>query len=80
MGLTAFDTMDEATLGARPDDSYLAAQREMRALMDGLHLPLSQRGLRQAAARSEWLRRKRTPLVLDDIVAETQQASTREGH
>lgn len=80
MGLTAFDTMDEATLGARPDDSYLAAQREMRALMDGLHLPLSQRGLRQAAARSEWLRRKETPLVLDDIVAETQQASTREGH
>jgi len=69
LGLTAFDALDEATLGACPTESHLAAQREMRALMESLRLPVSQRGLRQAAARSEWLRRREMPLVLDDIVA-----------
>jgi chromosome partitioning protein len=69
LGLTAFDALDEAALGTCPSESHLAAEREMRALMENLRLPVSQRGLRQAAARSEWLRRREMPLVLDDIVA-----------
>lgn len=67
LGLSAFDTLDERTLGMPPTQSHLAAQGEVRALLDCLQLPVGERGLRRAAARSEWLARKQAPLALDDI-------------
>jgi chromosome partitioning protein len=68
LGLTAFDTLDELTLGAPPTQSQAAAQEEVRALFDRLQLPISEKGLRRAAARSEWLVRKEAPLALDEIL------------
>jgi chromosome partitioning protein len=67
LGLSAFDTLDERTLGVAPTQSHAAAQSEVRALLDRLQLPMGERGLRRAAARSEWLARRQAPLALDDI-------------
>ncbi|WP_407180588.1 division plane positioning ATPase MipZ [Bradyrhizobium sp. STM 3562] len=70
LGMTAFDPPDEITPGAGPNQSHLAAQAEMQALFERLQLPISERGLRRAAARSEWSLRKETPLALDEILAD----------
>lgn len=66
-GLTAFDPLGEIVPGTFPDESQLAAQQEMGALMDRLHLPVNDRGVRRAAARAEWLRCKDKPLVLEEV-------------
>ena len=39
-GLTAFDTLDRAVLGVKPTMSHVAARREVRELVDSLHLPV----------------------------------------
>lgn len=79
LGLTAFDAADEATAAGCLTDAHLAAQREMQELLERLQLPISERGLRRAAARSEWLMRKEAPLALDDdIVAEGPVVRTEE--
>ena len=70
LGLTAFDRADEVTAGGCLKDAHLAAQREMQELLEGLRLPISEHGLRRAAARSEWLIQKEAPLALDEILAE----------
>lgn len=81
LGLTAFDAGGDLTAEVcLNEDAHLAAQREMQALLDRLQLPVSERGLRRAAARSEWLMRKEAPLAVDDILADepllpTEQAS-----
>ncbi len=49
-GLTAFDDLDEATLGTRPNMSHLTAREEVIALLNALHLPMSENGKRRAAA------------------------------
>jgi chromosome partitioning protein len=61
-GLTALDTLDEKTLGVKPNMSHLAARYEVRALIDMLLLPLNERGKRRMAAREEWSRTSRQPL------------------
>jgi chromosome partitioning protein len=43
-GLTAFDDLDEATLGTRPSLSHLTAREEVIALLNALRLPLSENG------------------------------------
>src|SRR3990167_137826 len=48
-GLTAFDDLDEATLGTRPSMSHLTAREEVIALLNALHLPMSENGRRRAA-------------------------------
>ncbi|CAN5124718.1 division plane positioning ATPase MipZ [soil metagenome] len=40
MGLTAFDPLDKTVLGVKPTMSHVAARREIRELLDCLHLPL----------------------------------------
>jgi chromosome partitioning protein len=40
MGLTAFDPLDRAVLGVRPTMSHVAARREIRELLEALHLPV----------------------------------------
>jgi hypothetical protein len=40
MGLTAFDPLDPAILGAKPTMSHVAARREIRELIDNLRLPV----------------------------------------
>lgn len=77
-GLTAFDATDEVAAAACLKEAHLAAQREMQALLKRLQLPFSERGLRRAAARSEWLLRKEAPLALDDILAEEPLMRTEE--
>jgi chromosome partitioning protein len=68
-GLTALDDLDEATLGTRPNMSHLTAREEVMALLNTLHLPLSENGKRRAAARAEWYSVMDQPLQLHDLLA-----------
>jgi chromosome partitioning protein len=67
-GLTAFDALDEATLGTRPNMSHLTAREEVIALLNALHLPLSENGKRRAAARAEWYSVMDQPLQVHDVI------------
>jgi len=67
-GLTAFDALDEATLGTRPSLSHLTAREEVIALLNALRLPLSENGKRRAAARAEWQSVMDQPLQVHDII------------
>jgi chromosome partitioning protein len=69
-GLTALDTLDEATLGTRPSLSHLTAQEEVAAVLAMLKLPLDKRGCNRAAARNEWFAAVQTPLELHDVLAD----------
>jgi chromosome partitioning protein len=68
-GLTALDTLDEATLGTRPSMSHVTARQEVETLLRLLKLPLDDRGMRRAAARQEWFAAQSQPLELPDIIA-----------
>ena len=68
-GLTAFDDLDEQTLGTRPNMSHLTAREEVIALLNTLKLPISENGRRRAAARAEWYSVMDQPLQLDDVLA-----------
>jgi chromosome partitioning protein len=68
-GLTALDDLDEATLGTRPNMSHLTAREEVVALLNLLHLPLSENGKRRAAARAEWYSVMDQPLQVHDVIA-----------
>jgi len=47
-GLTAVDSLDEKTLGARPRLSHVAARQEVMGLMANLKLRLDERGQQRA--------------------------------
>jgi chromosome partitioning protein len=66
-GLTTLDTLDKATLGARPSRSHQLAQQEMRNLIGFLNLPISERARRRAAAREEWFASAHVPLDVGDV-------------
>ena len=68
-GLTALDDLDEATLGTRPNLSHITAREEVVALLNALHLPLSENGKRRAAARAEWYSVMDQPLQVHDVIA-----------
>jgi chromosome partitioning protein len=68
-GLTALDDLDEATLGTRPSLSHVTAREEVVALLNSLHLPLSENGKRRAAARAEWYSVMDQPLQVHDVLA-----------
>jgi len=67
-GLTALDSIDEATLGIRPSAAHLTARDEVTALIAALKLPLDERGQRRAAARAEWFSAQAQPLEMHEIV------------
>jgi chromosome partitioning protein len=67
-GLTAFDELDEATLGARPSMGHVTAREEVNGLLRMLKLPLDERGRRRAANRAEWFAQVDRPLELHDIL------------
>ena len=67
-GLTALDTLDEATFGAIPGQSHRLAQRETRILFGFLNLPINERGRRRAAARKEWHASAQTSLEIDKLL------------
>jgi chromosome partitioning protein len=69
-GLTALDDLNEDTLGQRPSLSHVTARDEVRALIEGLKLPVDARGRRRAAARAEWLAAADKPLETHDLLAE----------
>jgi chromosome partitioning protein len=69
-GLTALDSLDEATLGARPSLSHVTARAEVMRLIEALKLPIDPRGQRRAAARAEWYAAQDKPLDVHDIVEE----------
>jgi chromosome partitioning protein len=69
-GLTALDVLDEATLGTRPNLSHVTARQEVRRLLDGLKLPIDERGRRRAAARAEWFASQDKPLEVHDLIAD----------
>jgi len=68
-GLTAFDDLDEQTLGMRPNMSHLTAREEVIALLNALRLPMSENGRRRAAARAEWYSVMDQPLQVHDLLA-----------
>jgi chromosome partitioning protein len=68
-GLTALDDLDETTLGTRPNMSHVTAREEVIALLNALHLPLSENGKRRAAARAEWYSVMDQPLQVHDVLA-----------
>jgi chromosome partitioning protein len=68
-GLTAFDNLDEQTLGIRPNMSHLTAREEVIGLLNALHLPMSENGKRRAAARAEWYSVMDQPLQVHDLLA-----------
>jgi chromosome partitioning protein len=68
-GLTALDDLDEATLGTRPSLSHVTAREEVIALLNALHLPLSENGRRRAAARAQWYSVMDQPLQVHDVIA-----------
>lgn len=68
-GLTALDDLEESTLGTRPSLSHLTAREEVIALLNALHLPLSENGKRRAAARAEWYSVMDQPLQVHDVIA-----------
>src|SRR5438067_1066099 len=70
LGLTALDHFDEAILGTKPNLSHLTARQEVRRLIEGLKLPIDERGRRRAAARAEWLAAQNKPLDIDDLIAD----------
>jgi chromosome partitioning protein len=67
-GLTAFDNIDETTLGTRPNMSHVTARQEVEALLACLKLPIDERGRRRAAARSEWFSALDKPLEVHDFL------------
>src|SRR6185295_8144184 len=67
-GLTALDSLDEATLGTKPNLSHLTARQEVRRLIEELKLPIDERGRRRAAARAEWAASQDKPLETDDAI------------
>lgn len=69
-GLTALDTLDERTLGVKPNHSHAAAREEVRTLIDTLRLPLDERGRRRVKAREEWFHASRKPLDGADFLAD----------
>jgi chromosome partitioning protein len=69
LGLTAFDPFPEI-LGESCRASHMAGRNENAALIRRLNLPAGERGLRRAAARSEWSRQSDLPLQLDEIIAQ----------
>ncbi|MGH6741448.1 MAG: division plane positioning ATPase MipZ, partial [Bradyrhizobium sp.] len=69
-GLTALDDLDHTTLGTRPSLSHVTARGEVQTLLRSLKLPIDERGMRRAAARSEWFAAQATPLDLPDILAQ----------
>jgi chromosome partitioning protein len=69
-GLTALDTIDEATLGMRPSLSHVTAQQEVGALLDALKLPIDERGRRRAWARAEWFAGADRPIEVEDVLSD----------
>ena len=67
-GLTALDTLDEATLGTRPSLAHVTARQEVMGLIEALKLPLDERGQRRAAARAEWFAAQDKPLEVHDVI------------
>ena len=69
-GLTAFDSLNEATLRNRPSRAHFAAQREMSDLYTLLQLPTNDRARLRAVARAEWFASCNTPLDTSDVLVE----------
>ena len=53
--LTALDTIDESTLGTRPNMSHVTARQEVQGLLAALRLPIDEKGRRRAASASRRL-------------------------
>lgn len=69
-GLTALDTIDEATLGTRPSLSHVTAQTEVQQLLAALRLPIDEQGKLRATARAEWFATASRPLDVEDVLAD----------
>jgi chromosome partitioning protein len=67
LGLTALDDLDNATLGRQPNRSHLTARKEVIALVNALHLPLSENGKRHAAAGVQWHSVREEPLQVHEV-------------
>src|SRR6266508_4596344 len=67
-GLSALDSLDEATLGTLPSLSHVTARDEVMGLIAALKLPLDARGQRRAAARAEWFAALQKPLEVHDLI------------
>jgi chromosome partitioning protein len=69
-GLTALDTIDEGTLGARPSMAHVTAREEVHGLLAALRLPIDERSRQRASTRDAWFANADTPLDVSDILAD----------
>lgn len=68
LGLTALYDHDKATLGRRPNRSHFTARKEVTALLNALHLPLSENGKRHAAALAQWHSVREEPWQVHEVL------------
>ena len=69
-GLTALDTFDETTLGARPSVAHVTARQEVQGLLAALRLPIDARSRQRVANREAWFANADAPLEVSDILAD----------
>ncbi len=69
-GLTALDTFDETTLGARPSVAHVTARQEVQGLLADLRLPIDARSRQRVANREVWFANADAPLEVSDILAD----------
>lgn len=69
-GLTALDEGSKTRFvaGGSGSSSFKKVREEVRALVDGLRLPITERGRTRAAVREEWFKLRDQPLELDDML------------
>jgi chromosome partitioning protein len=68
-GLTALDEVDESAFGLKAKSSHAIAREEIKGLIEGLKLPVDERGKRRAAARAEWAATEGKPLDTHELLA-----------
>jgi chromosome partitioning protein len=64
-GLTALDELCATTPGVGGEVSRIPASCEVEGLLEGLKLPINDRGRRRAALRAEWFASRHKPLDAD---------------
>jgi chromosome partitioning protein len=64
-GLTALDALCETMPGIDGEVSRIPACCEIEGLLEGLKLPINDRGRRHAALRAEWFASRDSPLDTD---------------
>src|SRR6202163_2762234 len=67
-GLTALDAVEDSKPDTATGPPDASVQQEVLRLIDGLKLPLNEKGRRRSAARQEWFAAQDSPLEVHDFI------------